>query len=228
MNMTDADMHALRVAPEHRKEEVALIRSRWWDYRMQHPTVTTYHFADVYLGAHREWWRRFIDESKSADRVLWLTGDIFREKDLTAVWLARQAADRHGMPYEFVCEFALKRSLAREFRHLMRPNQLYGEEFEMDLLTLWTDHQQTQMPMPQAPFFMTSWYSGHSVQKEFRQWLVGRVNSRSKPRYRMLARLMNLDLVDQAMLVENWPAEAVQATSYQRLLSEPEGAVSHP
>lgn len=215
-----ADQLALKIAPEHRAEEVALMRSRWWDYRLLHPTWTTYAFASAYQCSHIEWHRRFVDIDEADKQLLWPTGDIFKEKDLTAIWLARQAADRVGVPYPFVCSFAMQRALTRQFKRPMRPNQLYGEEFELDLAAAWKEHLDTQMPMPSVVFFRGSQFTRHPVQLAFREWLVSRVNSRPAPRYRILAWMLLDDLVNDALLQEHWPEERDMTIAYSLKLRQ--------
>lgn len=214
----DADALALRVPVEFRREEVALIPSRWWDYRLMHPTHATYLFAQYYENAHRTWWHRYIDCEKADAQKLWHL-DLFQHRDLVAVWQARQAADRLALPYPFTCEFALNRSLQRQFRHILRPNQMYGEEYEVDLLAAWQDANVRGLVLPDSDFYRVAQYSNHPYQNEFRRSLVKTINERAAPRYRVLARLMLEDRITDAMVAHHWPEELERTRSYAMALS---------
>lgn len=220
LSSEQADLLSLKIAPEFRREEVELIPNRWWDYRLLHPTVTTYIFAGHYESMHQEWWRRYIDLRRADDQRLWNSRDIFKEKDLTAIWLARQAADRCGCPYDFFCQFALERAFRREFRHPLRPNQLYGEEFELDLVQAWQEYTDRSLVTPRSEFYRVTEYRHHPFQNQFRAWLIDRINARSAPRYRLLARLVVEGFVSHAMLDAHWPEEVARVHQYIPALTD--------
>lgn len=200
LTMAEMDRLALSVAVEHRSAEVDVIRTRWWDYRLSHPTQTTYEWAEHYKAACREWRIRFIDDRTRERFKAFDHEDIFKARDLTAVWLARQSADRMGIPYDVMMEFGLQRSLKREFRHLMRPNQFYGEEFEIDLKAYWDDLCKRQLRTSTHPFFKAENFKFHPFQLEYRDWLLAQVKSRQAPHHRLLARLYVEGAVDTDMI----------------------------
>lgn len=209
----EADALALRVPVEFRREEVSLIPTRWWDYRLLHPTNATYLFAQHYEDAHRAWWHRHIDVDKAAKQKLWHV-DLFEHRDLVAIWQARQAADRLALPYKFTCAFALERSLQRQFRHLIRPNQMYGEEYEYDLLAAWKDANQRGLVLPDSDFYKVAHYSNHPFQNEYRTMLIQAVNDRPAPRYRLLARLLVEGRISESMIDVHWPGELDRTRTY--------------
>lgn len=195
-----ADELAMRLAREHRARELEAMQVRWWDYRLMHPTTSTYVFAKAYVEATETWWRRHIDDRTPEKARAFECQDIFNSRDLTAVWLARQSADLMGLPYDFVMEFALARSLKREFRHLMRPNQFYGEEFETDIKAAWDEECLRGLRTSSLQFYKATYYRLHKMQDEYRAWIIDQVKRRPPPHYRLLARLFISGDVDEDMV----------------------------
>lgn len=217
---TAADILSLRVAPEHKENELAAMQARWWDYRVLHPTESTYLFAHHYREACVEWHRRYIDEASAREEAKFFTPeDIFFSRDLTSMWNARKAADLVGVPYPFVMEFASDRALTRGFSRMLRPNQFYGEEFELDLADAWALENERSLRTAVHPRFKASNFTGRPLQIEYRAWLISKVQQRVAPRYRLIARLLHTDDLKLDWLADHFThAELEQALAYLALL----------
>lgn len=137
LSLAQYDALGLTIAEAHREEEAALYQSKWIEYRLWHPVRATYYFAECYRQQTTRWMERHRDLETADNARAFTPADIFKSDDLTSMWLARQAADRHGMTYPFVMEQATLRFIDRAFHRFPRPNQLYGEEFELDVRDAW-------------------------------------------------------------------------------------------
>lgn len=89
------------IKPSHLKIEDELFGTKWFDYRMLHPTEATFYFAHVYLQILREQWARDVDYREAEHRAsLPDNRVIFKEpKAANNWWKARQAADACGARY---------------------------------------------------------------------------------------------------------------------------------
>lgn len=138
-SQAEYDAIGLQIAEEHREEEAALFTTKWIDYRAWHPVRATYFFAECYRLQTTRWMERNRDLESADDARAFTPADIFASTDMTGMWLARQAADRHGMTYPFVMQQASQRFLDRLYHRFPRPNQMYGEEFELDTRDAWLE-----------------------------------------------------------------------------------------
>lgn len=217
----ELDHRALKIDREHRLIEPVTVGTRWWDYRLEHPTLSTYRYAYAYLEAHRNWWRQYIDCDRADEQTLW-KGDLFNSRDIVSFWLARQFADRLGMPYSFVLEFASARAYGQQMRCIPRPNQLYTEEFEIDLQAAWTSDLETRFRLPTIQYYKVENYCHSRAQDEFRAWLILRIHTRQHPRHRLIARLLSEGWISPAMVEAEWGSEVLgQACVYAESLRFP-------
>lgn len=184
------EMLALKIDPAHRVGEAALMRSRWFDYRDMHPALATYHYAHCYRVQTQRFFAAVIDERTAEDARAFVPDDIFFSRDLTSMWNARRQCDQLGIPYAFALRFAQDRFLSRAQRQFPRPNQLYGEEFEADLLLAWREQVARQITFAHSPRFRTDQYRGEPVQVEHLDFVCAQVLARPAPRYRLIARLL--------------------------------------
>jgi hypothetical protein len=133
------DAIGMAISETHRSVEASLFASKWIEYKLWHPVRATYYFAECYRRQTTRWMERNRDLLTAEDCVAFTPSDIFKSEDMTSMWLARQSADQHGMTYPFVMEQAMTRFVERAFHRFPRPNQLYGEEFEMDTRDAWQE-----------------------------------------------------------------------------------------
>lgn len=182
------ELLALGIDPIHRDGEADLVQSRWFDYHDLHPTEATYLFAHHYVQQTRAFYEHTVDERTSEEVRGFLPNDIFKSRDLTSMWLARRAADAAGVPYPFVLRFAHARALDRHYRSFPRPNQLYGEEFELDMIDAWKEQLARQLTFSSLPHFQAAAYGGEAIQDKHVAFVISQVNARHGPKGGLLAR----------------------------------------
>lgn len=185
----------MKIAPEHRVGEAALMRSRWFDYRDMHPVSATYLFAHYYKQQTLKFYEQSIDFRTLEDVRAFAPDDIFMSRDLTSMWLARRFADEHGIPYPFLMRFAHERYFNRAQRQFPRPNQLYGEEMEIDTLAAWKEQLSRQLTYSRLPKFTMSEWRGTKDQAQHVRFVEAQIKSRPAPRYRLLARMLQEDIL---------------------------------
>ena len=176
--------------------------TRWFDYRDMHPVAATYLFAHFYVEQTRKFYIQNVDIRTVEDARAFAPDDIFMSRDLTSMWLARRAADELGLPYPFVLQFAQSRFLSRLQLRFPRPNQLYGEEFEIDVAAAWTERLGCQLTYSTQPRYKASAWARQLSQAQHIKFVVQQVKRRPGPHHRILARLFNEDVL-AAHLIKN-------------------------
>lgn len=211
----ELQLRGLRIDPELRIGEASLMRSRWFDYRGMHPTLATYYYAHCYAEQSREFFTAYMDSDRPERARPFTPDDIFMSRDRTSMWLARRFADRLGIPYPFIVRFAGKRFYDRLHRAFPRPNQLYSEEFEADLLIAWQEHLRTRLVWAVEPEYQAAAWVGSQNQEEHLQHLKDVLMMRAAPRYRLIARLMGEGVLNRHLATVYFgEAEASNATAY--------------
>lgn len=207
----------LRIDPAHREGEADLWSRRWFDYRHMHPVAATYLYAHHYVEQTRRFYEQCIDIGTAQDARAFTPDDIFQSRDMTSMWLARRSADALGVPYPFALQFAQDRFFSRAQRQFPRPNQLYGEEFELDLQQSWKDRLDRQLTHAKLPHFQAAAWKGLPDQEEHLDFLVAQVKARPAPRYRLIGRLIASGVISSAQAHMNFTEdEARSADQYAR------------
>jgi len=123
----------IRVAPSIKKElwlnEPELTKTKWYDHRMDDPVTATEKFAELYVKAFREFHEQYRD-SIEAHLKKPIKSTVLSElpaSEITALWKARQAADRSGLQYYTYLNVAFRVLYERGCKRFPRPNQLYSE-----------------------------------------------------------------------------------------------------
>lgn len=140
------------IKPDLCDEEPDLYLTKWWDYRLLHPTQSTYLFADAYIAASRVYAKRNLDLEYGKVFKPYPGKDLFAKKELlytptgkvkqksgrdayspaaskttiSGLWRARQMADRYGIPYRFYCESAIEYTEKGIWHRLPSPSHLYS------------------------------------------------------------------------------------------------------
>lgn len=190
---TELEVRALRIDPDNRVGEAALAKTRWFDYRHMHPTTATYYFAHCYQKQTRSFYAATVDERLAPTVRAFAPQDIFMSRDLTSMWHARRLCDTHGWPYTELLLFAQARFVARTQHQFPRPNQLYGEEIEIDMKPHWAEKVSRQITHASSPRFLASEFRGEVAQAQHIRFLIEQVKARPAPRHRLLARLFKED-----------------------------------
>jgi hypothetical protein len=190
-----------RIAEEHRVDEAEVFQSKWLGYADMHPVRATYFFAHVYK-QQTKWWIEATQDLRDADSTPAFNGvDIFLSTEYTAMWLARQAADRYGMPYDFYLAFAARRARDRFFHRFPRPNQLYGEEFELDAKAEWDETLGRSLQYARDPQTRQD--------PEHVSFVVGQIKARSLPHHNLLARMFREGVLVPEKLGQTFDAATV-------------------
>jgi hypothetical protein len=192
LTRAELEVRGLRLDPIHREGEATLMLSRWFDYRGMHPAAATYLYAHLYkLQTHR-FYAQNVDIRTVEDARAFFPDDIFMSRDLTSMWLARRAADGLGLPYPFVLQFAQERFINRLQHNFPRPNQLYGEEIERDLMEAWNARIATQLTYSKEPRYQAAAWRRTMDQAQHLQFVFSQILQRPmQSRHRLLGRLIH-------------------------------------
>lgn len=209
------EMKGMRIDPEHREGEAHLMRVRWFDYRQMHPVTATYFFAECYRLQTAKFYEQMVDIRTVEEARAFTPDDIFMSRDLTAMWLARRCADEHSLPYPFVLRFAQDRFFARTQHNFPRPNQLYGEEFEIDLLAAWRELLARSLTVAESPRYRMKAWQGALDQAQHVKFVVDQIRARPAPRHRLIARMLRDDVLSVGIAASQFSEqEALDAERY--------------
>lgn len=209
-NLTEQDKNALMLKMPRAclENEVAAMNSRWWEYRGMSPVDTTYLFAKEYKDATIAWNRMCKDDATAESRAnYFVPEDIFKSRDLYAIWMARQHADLLCIPYGFLMHFAIRRQLNMTLRHMPRPNQLYSDEFHIDLTAAWSQRRLEFLQLPTSADFrerLNRQDCQSAWRGQFKSWLFEQVRQRPGPHERILGRLIHERLCSEAEVAGAW------------------------
>jgi hypothetical protein len=204
------ELRVMKLDIEHRKNESDLIHSLWFDYSALHSAKATYLYAHLYKAQTRKFHEAFIDIRTIEKARPFTPDDIFMSRDLTAMWLARRACDALGMPYEYALQFAQKRALDRLYMHFPRPNQLYGEEFEIDLKASWEESLSRSLRYSRLPRYQAAAYQGTIRQKQHQAFVLDQIKKRQPPHHNIVGRLLSEGVLTQAAVDAAFPEAVVE------------------
>lgn len=220
LNRKQLELRALKIDPMHRTNEAALISSRWFDYAPLLPAQATCLFAHHYKAQVKRWCEAHVDIHSAKDARAFTPDDIFMSRDMTAMWLARQVPDALGIPYDFSLRFANERALNRLFSRFPRPNQLYGEEFELDLRDAWKAYLAYTLRFSNLPQFKASAFTGSINQRRHLAFVLEQVASRPLPHHNLLGRMFNENVLSPQLVANTFDSRVIaQATEVAAMLA---------
>lgn len=209
------ELKGMKIDQEHRDGEAALMRKRWFDYRGMHPVEATYLYAHFYKEQTLKFYESVIDIRTVENARAFVPDDIFMSRDMTSMWLARRCADQHGLPYPFVLRFAQDRFFSRTQHSFPRPNQLYGEEFEIDLLAAWKEEVARKITYSSQARYKLSAWTGELDQAEHLHFVMEQIKARPAPRHRLMARMIAEGILNRALIAKRFSEqEADDAERY--------------
>lgn len=202
-DISDERCETLRIqhfSPKQCSLEPRLYQLKWWDYRSLHPVQATFLFADCYKKAAIWSLSRRVDvEEAQSFRIC--GGKKFGEDSFlslpkqqrTGMWVARQTADRFGIPYDFWCTKAMIYCEKNLWRFIPKPTQMYGstvkeehEHFKMPMVDYirlaWHEKKSNEFLCANSDFYKADNYSGHQYQKDHLLFLkrqLVRLNNRA-------------------------------------------------
>lgn len=186
------ELAALSIDPNLREGEADLYRTRWFDYAGMHPAKATYLFAHYYRLQLKRFCEVCIDARTASERATSASNDVFTSKYASSMWSARRVCDSVGCPYDFALEFAQGRAIDRMMRFFPRPNQISGEDFEIDLRDAWNLATTYSLRYSKSKAFKVRNYTGTFVQKRHIESLVRQVQGRAAESHAgLLGRLMS-------------------------------------
>lgn len=209
------ELKGFKIDPEHREGEARLARTRWFDYRGMHPVEATYLFAHFYKEQTARFYESVIDIRTVENVLAFKPDDIFDSRDLTSMWLARRCADHYRVPYPFVVRFAQDRFFNRAQPSFPRPNQLYGEEFETDLVAAWREQVSRQITYSTQPRYRVGAWTGEAHQAAHIKFVITQIQARPAPRHKLLARMMAEGVLNKRLVARHFSQqEADDAERY--------------
>jgi hypothetical protein len=170
------------------------------------PAQLTFLFAEYYWNQYLSSYKETKDV-RTVDRVAPFTPrNIFESDDLTAMWLARQAADSIGCKYFFYLSHVFNVFTSRGWKNLPRPNQIYSEELVISVTTAWKQRCIDVLQIAESSFYTASAYVSHPDQIAYYQYLQGHINKRSN-RHIVVAALLEKEIIPRSLAIELFGAD---------------------
>jgi len=162
------------------KVEPKLLGKKWFDYRAEHPVISTYRFGHIFTAEVRRMIRLHLDPTPPVigpggqvrDWNPIKAGDFFeppasKDQRKLAYWKrkigslvrARQAADAWGIPYPFYMRTAVsyiyfKGFLVFEHVKLPEPGLLNGDELSDHVLAKWVEQIESGIQCATHPRYL--------------------------------------------------------------------------
>ncbi|OIQ35234.1 MAG: hypothetical protein BM559_01590 [Roseobacter sp. MedPE-SWchi] len=173
------------IPAKYRASEAELMPRKWPEYRFLTPWDSNRLFHEAFIKAYREYVRTNIDAATADDIKIGFKLNFYkRNAHLTQLNIARQKADKVGLPYAAYLEFIFKFTAARRYKHPPQPNQLWPNEKKLDawlnkIVEFWSDdrHCLELNRMKDMPQYAHSADKGLPAQRQFRSELIDLVTS---------------------------------------------------
>ena len=205
--------------------EADLFGSKWWDYRFEHPVISTYRFAHVFGEKTREFIRKHIDDtpprlSASGKLVQWepiKSGDIFEppatsrqaywKQKISATIKARHFADTAGIPYEFYIHHGLKhwffgRNYFLEHTKLPSPMLLNNLDCIAKILDAWEDYLGAKIHHGEHPAYVFS-ADFNPFRDAHEQFILDQISKKADPKF-ALRKFLGAGLITRASAVKRF------------------------
>jgi hypothetical protein len=167
-----------------RAKEVPLFKTKWFDYRRDHPLRSTYMFAQAYREAYRYMTAIRFDRDK-AKYVKGFSGDDFLNlkgaSGKSGFLRARIIADRYGIPYDFWCREAMRYAEDMSWSNMPRPAQLYSPEMINHILVRWEREQSVSLRCAEHPFYAPENFVDNPDQQQYQQYLINFIKVPASP-----------------------------------------------
>lgn len=209
LSKIELESRALTIDPAHRERESDYLDTRWFDYHAMHPTEATYLFAHHYREQSRAYHEKYVDLRTADQHRAFAPNDIFMSRDKTAMWIARGTADSLGIPYDFMMRFSGQRAYQQLYRGFPRPNQLYSEEFLIDLKEAWRERLTVSMVYSKAPGMRASEHSGTSDQLRHVAFVCAQIKRRPPPHTGLLRRFFKEDVLAPNLVRDHFPVDEI-------------------
>lgn len=217
-----------------RAAEPALFATKDWDERVRHPVISTYYFCHLFVTETRLIIRAHVDNTparvgvngrvidwnpiKSGDPLEPPNGEraikTWRRK-LGSLIRARQWADEHGIPYQFMIRVALKRIYFGRHYLLQRsplpdPGLLNGEQMREQVILAWVDQLEAKIQHGTHPRYLLVNGDKHPDVVKHQVWILQQAKRRGQPQF-ALANFIKQGLLDPKLVALAFPNHIAQA-----------------
>jgi hypothetical protein len=176
-------MHAKQLIDEKLlRREGDLMMTKWFDYRFMSPWSATWHFADIYREQLKAYLRANVDLGLSkVSRGIPKVAPASPEGWFTQLWMARQAADAMGIPYEMAIDFGFDFASRRTRKMAPRPLQLFANQktafaYEKNLETYLENHLPLAVSrLSELPQYQTRNFKRLPAQVALQDYLVAAI-----------------------------------------------------
>jgi hypothetical protein len=195
-----------RWSSKDRKREVELMRTKWFDHRVLHPTHATYLFAHIFTRETRAFIRANINPAppkiingRTVDWEPIKAGDIFEpptgekkirfwKSKITSLIRARQIADQFGIPYEFFIRAGLRAIYFGRFNILNSaaipsPQMLLDSVIIDKVLLAWGDALSGRIYCASHPRYLVANGDEHADVAEHQKWLCDQIARKADPSF---------------------------------------------
>lgn len=190
-------------------QEVELMQTKWFDYRLIHPVKATYLYAAEYSRIFKRYYSEIIDVDKARRKTGFRGRDFWKSKEFSGFWRGRWHADRLGMPYWFFISKAFECLYIRKWKHIPRPAHLYSEVVLEFVTQAWAEYAQSAIVFAENPFFRDPQNAHAPIYKNHEHWVGNRIRRSSAPRfalrqYAVEERMLSKQYVMEAFAEHHW------------------------
>lgn len=199
------------IAMSFAKNETALMKSKWFDYRSLHYVKATYLFAHFYRLNYQKMTAQVIDFERAPFVRGFRGDDIFElnPREYKGFWKARTAADIMCLPYDYFIAFAMTWTNNRLWKRFPRPSQLYSRELLETMLKAWSEQQVVTITVPSSDHFSLDNYLGLEDQNTFQAWLCNRIKQKTNPEMALSTYMFMTPMISADQAAKHFDPEVV-------------------
>lgn len=221
----EADALAIGHIPKPvRALEAELMDKKWFDYRLLHPTVATYLFAQCYTKGYQ----RFIRVSQDHERAAFVKGfkgeDFMNSREKGTFWKVRQKVDELGIRYDFFMARAIDFCINNGWHQPPRPSHLYSNaDLMVEVMNNWHHEKAGRLQFPKDKHFRVENYTGTNVQMAFEKFILDEVAKRQHRKYSLHTAIHIEGMLRIEPAIERFGGETVMSAVDYALENQPEG-----
>lgn len=213
----DHSMNELLAVRHIKPSDLALERrlydTKWFDYRLMHPTQATMLFHDYVWKGQDIAFKRYFDESCWFGFRRTYKMYLFNNKPafITGVWKARQTADAIGCPYKFFVDNCYIAALEKEsFKMMPKPAQFYFEDIVEYVTARWEESQRAIIRPATDEIYNLSNYVGSREQEAYQDYLLKQIARKVHKEYALKRFLIDVPQLVESKAVEAFGDEAIE------------------
>jgi hypothetical protein len=176
----DSRLTAWKTSKSQAARERDLNCTKWFDYRFMSPWEATGLFVSAYQVEFRRLYSKNIDTEESEGMTGTRNGNWrSNSRELASFWNARQLADQLGLPYPFFVHHAAALLMRWGWKHIPRPNQLYGSKARdaivEEVQAKWAEWRQAVSQFSSLPQYLVKNFSALPAQIAHQDWLIAEI-----------------------------------------------------